>query len=179
MPEDKKSKDITSQITNLSTRFVFRRDHAPGTSCEEALRHGIPSAVIECGNHHHSQTIQTAQEHIINLLIYFGLIDSEKPIHPSESLMTITEYTGIEPIVPDVGFRWLLASERIYSGSPISQGELYAVSDRGEYRAPVDCTLFIPDPKPHPTDHDAGFLTTVTSKKRSLAQTAHSIKKRN
>jgi succinylglutamate desuccinylase len=153
--------EVGRNISPISVHTVTNQDFTPGALVVYAHKMGIKGILVEAGNHNSSQTIENAFLQIIRMAAYLGLIEKEECVQNNikidfEKPKEVELYKLLETIKPYPGFRFVL--EEVKTGTVVKKGQTYAVHDKGEYVALHNSVLFVPDPKPKVTDHDAGFL---------------------
>jgi succinylglutamate desuccinylase len=157
--DDPELRSTAFDLSPVGTHLIVNAQTLPGSLMEEASKYGAKSWVFECGNNSDPQTIEVGKYHIISSMIYFEMMDSDQKLpdlNPSESVCV---YTVKDYIVPGVGFEFI--DPLTTTGSHVHKGQVYARLENGfEYIAAEDYYVVMPDLKPKPNDHDAGFLCT-------------------
>jgi len=153
-----------NSLTALQSRFTCTDAQLPGSFMQEAEDFGGFGMALECGNHTDPESSHTALWHINKALIEYDMIHQQDLLNvaPLPQPESIIRFECIEPIKPDYDFEWLIPLEDVHTGSKLRRGQTYASYRGGAHTAPEDCVLFVPDPKPHPEDIDAGFIANLS-----------------
>jgi succinylglutamate desuccinylase len=155
--DDPELRSTAFDLSPIDTHLIVNARTLPGSLMEEASRFGAKSWVFECGNNADPQTVEVAKYHIISSMIYFDMVDDTQKLPGLQPFETVCIYTVKDYIVPGVGFEFI--DPLTTTGSYVYKDQVYARLGNGfEYVADEDYYIVIPDLKPKPNDHDAGFL---------------------
>ena len=133
----------------------------PGTLIQVASQYNIDAFIVECGNHHSTQGVETALQHIYRLLSHHNLIKKNDKSKATPLSKTI-QFESIQAIRPHSGFAFLV--ENVKTGTKLEKGQIFASDDHGNHIAPQDCYVVVPSKIVKSTDYDAGFLCKLNTR---------------
>jgi succinylglutamate desuccinylase len=159
--ENSRNTALALSVSSIHLHFAYHPKHMPGTLIQEASQNSINAFIVECGNHHSTQGVDTALQHICRLLSHHNLIkkNAKSKATPSSKII---QFETIQAIRPHSGFTFLV--ENIKTGTKLKKGQIFAVDDHGDHIAPQDCYVVVPSKVVKSTDYDAGFLCKLNTR---------------
>lgn len=138
-------------------KFWISSFASPGGIHSEAARHGFQMVFVECGQHEDPGAADFGWSILNKVLKHFQMITKDLPeTKPLPERVFNYEYDPFYSISGTEGFEWVLPN--LYTGLKLKEGQLYAKDTDTEYRAPKDCFLVMPDPKPRVGDQGVAYL---------------------
>ncbi len=106
---------------------------------------------LECGNHNQNDAYKIGLQNVLNLLVYYGLVDWNINLKNKDKKF----FEFLEEIYPQSeNFKFVKDFEGFLF---VKKWQVYAIDEDKKYIAPQDCYVGLPCKKPNPKDW-CGFL---------------------
>ncbi len=151
-------REWAERVSAIPLRFAYTAAIVPGSLIGAIEKLGGIGISIECGNHASESGTTVALEHIEGALQELHMLKHGKSFRGTVYPGTKRTYTLFASINPSSGFAFTIPVE---SEMRLSKGQIFALDETGDHRAPQDCYLIMPAKDPNPGDTGAGFLATL------------------
>jgi len=109
-----------------------------GTLIEWIIDHGVPSLVVETGEHFSTKAVNVAEQVVLSVLSHYELINLKAPLKQKKQ----PKFNVLEHVQVSHGETFTLGREYA-SFEKLSPGELIARDEKREYRVPEEKGLYI------------------------------------